>query len=239
MSPHLPRHQLEELAVRDDAMLRAHVDGCGACSARLQALLSARASFVQERDPQAFARRVFSQRRSRRRPTHWLWAAALASAAALLLIWVRDDDTIRYKGGHNFQVFVQRHGSPEILADGQPLAAGDQLAFAYSLAEPRYLLLLSIDDTGAITKYYPLDARSGSPLGPTTRRPLPVGIELDAHRGEERLVALFSRTPIDETRARDALREALRNAHARGLGVRDMGPLLLPAEQTSVWFRKP
>lgn len=239
MSPHLPRHQLEELAVREDAVLRAHVDACEACSARLQALLSARASFVQARDQHAFARTVISRRKSRRRPTHWLWAATLAAAAALLVIWMRDDPTVRYKGGTLFQVFVQRDGSPQSLANGQRLAAGDQLAFAYSLTEPRYLLLLSIDDTGTITKYYPLDARPASPLGPTRPRPLPVGIELDGHRGEERLVALFSRTPLDEARVQNALRKALHDAQARRLGVGEMGPLMLPAEQTSVWFRKP
>ncbi len=196
---------------------------------------------MQRRDPQAFARQVAARRSEKRQARRWFGPAALfvAAAAALLLVWLRSEPAIRYKGGHSFQVFVQQHGAPELLADGQALAAGDQLAFAYSLSEPRYLLLLSIDDTGEITKYYPVDAASESPLRPAARAPLSVGVELDAHRGEERLVALFSREPLDEARVRDALRAALQEARAHGPGIANMGALALHAEQTSVWFRKP
>lgn len=227
MTPHLPRHQLEELAA-DRGRADSHLDACAQCTARLRALERARASFLARRDPQSFALTLVARRP---KPSATRFAPYfLAAAAAIMLLWLRpDSDAVRYKGSaQKLQTFVQRAGQVQALADGQPLAAGDQLAFVYTLSEPRHLLLISIDETGAIARYY------SGPLEPATRAQLPVGIELDAHRGEERLFALFSREPIDEARVRAGLKTALREAH----GVAGM-KLLLPVEQTSTWFRKP
>jgi hypothetical protein len=245
IAPHPPRHRIEELvAGRDDGELRTHVDACAECTKRVQALEQARASFLRRRDPIQFARVVVARREaaSRARPRlPGRWASlALAAAAAVCFLWVRRDapDAIRLKGGRSLQAFVQRDGRPVALEDGQPLKEGDRLAFTYSLSEARHLLLLSIDDTGAITRYYPVDADHGA-LAPAARAQLPLGVELDAHRGEERLVALFSREPLDEARAKDALRNALRAAQAQGRGIASMTTLAVPAEQASVWFKKP
>lgn len=245
MTSHPPRHRIEELLAgpERDPELRTHVEGCADCSARLRAMSDARASFVGRRDPGSFARVIAERSRDAQKKTPVLRRLAVAlAAAAVMLLGVRlampEPTAIRFKGQASLQVFVQRDGGAEEVTNGQALETGDQLAFVYTLAEAQNLLLLSIDESGAMTRYFPA-ASASALLSPAARAQLPVGIELDAHRGEERLFALFSRETIDEARARDALQESLRAARARGVGIAGMSPLQLPAQQTSLWFRKP
>jgi hypothetical protein len=241
LTTHLPRHRLEALSGGHDPDARAHLVACTACADRLEQLEAARATFLARRDPMKFAREV-TARPQPRRPisrARWVGAAALAAVAALALLMVRGaPESIRYKGGSDLHAFVERDGRPRALTNGEPLRAGDRLAFTYAAREPRHLLLLSIDEAGAITRYYPED-EGDAPLPPAARAQLPVGIELDSHRGEERLVALFSLEPLDEAQVRQDLREALRESRVRDGGVAGMQRLDIAAEQASVWFRKP
>jgi hypothetical protein len=57
-------------------------------------------------------------------------------------------------------------------------------------------LLLGIDDTGAITRYFPADGETSATLPAGARVQLPVAIELDHHRGQERIVALTQRAHL-------------------------------------------
>jgi hypothetical protein len=245
VTTHPPRHRLEELLAGSlrDAKLRGHVDACAECTARLSAMNEARAAFVGHRDPTSFARLVADRGGLRKQKTSLLRRAGFGlAAAAIVLLGARlampEPAAVRFKGPANLEVFVHRNGQTQPVENGQALAAGDQLAFVYTLAEAQSLLLLSIDESGAVTRYFPSES-GAAVLSPAARAQLPVGIELDAHHGEERLFALFSRAPIDEPRAREALRQALRDARARGVGIAGMTRPELPAQQSSVWFRKP
>jgi hypothetical protein len=260
MSEHLARHVLERLLV-DDARdsvppeLRAHLSGCERCSHRMRRLGRARAEYAAARPAARFAQRVAATAAARREPSRWLQlrrpsvavtvAAVLAAAIAVLAVQPlaapHEPDAIRYKGSTvELQVYVRRGAQTRALRAGEALSAGDQLAFAYSLAQPRHLLLFGIDDAGTISRYFPDAALAPNAVLPAgSGRQLPVGIELDARRGQERLVALFSDAALDEARARAALGAALRQARARGRGVAELGELALPAEQVSVWFEKP
>ncbi len=252
MTAHPSRNRLEELTAGSsragDAELRTHVDGCGACSARVAAMQAARSAFLRRRTPTEFARSVMGKLRTSsarpKRPRRFLRVAPyVLAAASLVLVCIRltapSAGTIRLKGSSRLDVFVRRNGHAQALHDGEALMPGDQLAFAYTIPDARNLLLLSIDDSGIVTRYFPRDASTGSHLGPALRAQLPMGVELDAHRGEERLFALFSRDAIDEAKTRAALERALRDAKSSGGGIASMNRLALPLEQSSVWFRKP
>jgi hypothetical protein len=112
------------------------------------------------------------------------------------------------------------------------------LAFVYSLDRPRHLLLLGIDDAGTVTRYFPAQGTGGAPLAASPHAQLPVGIELDARKGEERLYGLFSDSVLDEAEARRALTQALSRARTHGAGIPSMGEVDLPVRAVSVWFRK-
>jgi hypothetical protein len=261
MSEHLARHVLERLLVDDprDALApdaRAHLSACAPCAARMQAIVLARGEYAAGQPAAQFARAVAERAAARQDAPSVLrwparrWAAGCAAlaAAAVIALALRGalspsgPDAIRYKGpAAALQVYVRSGAQMHALRQGEGLRAGDQLAFTYTLSQPQHLLLYGIDDAGTVTRYFPDPALApaGTTLPAGVTRQLPIGIELDARRGRERLVALFSPAPLDEARARAALAAALQAARTRGDGIAELGELSLPAAQASVWFDKP
>lgn len=255
MSEHLPRHLLEAYSadasrLPNTSELRGHLAGCERCSARLREIESARAAFLQDHPANEFARRVIAAtkpgvmtpRRSRLLVGRSAASGALVLAAAASLLLLRDpsEPAIRSRGANvAMQAYVQSGAGVHVLREGEVLSGGTQLAFTYTLYEPRHLLLLGIDDAGTITRYFP-DGKivQSSALRAGSKRQLPVGIELDARRGRERLIALFSAGPISEDSARAALEASWREARARGRDIAEPFELALPAQQISLWFDK-
>jgi len=259
---HVPRHLLEDLVARPDAPEhegpRSHLAGCESCRARRQALEAERARFAAGRDARSFAAAAAERARKlpasvpppapvRARAPVWPRAAlalgACALAAGLLLGWLPrpsepDPNAVRLKGGARLELFVKRGSAAVPLRDGAALAPGDRVGFVYSLPAPRHLLLLGIDDTGAITRYFPADGHASAALPAGARVQLPVAVELDQHRGQERIVALFSTEPLDETNARVALLSAYPHRSGSALLLTEPPRIDLPAELSGAWFRK-
>jgi hypothetical protein len=233
----------------DDAS--EHLARCEHCAARRAAIESARGAFLEQRPALELLRAVRARAEATPPPTRprmltlrrvALGASLFAAAALLMLVLRPAPPSIRFKGAPAIEVYVKRGTRSAALRDGDALGAGDHLGFVYSLPKPRHLLLLSIDDTGAISRYFPVSDGAGAepPLSAGARAQLPIGVELDAHRGEERLIALFADAPLDEAQARDALRAAFEQIRARKLGLAALPKLeLAGADEASVWFRKP
>ena len=191
-----------------------------------------------------------------------LWVAAAAMTAGAVVLWQRSGPSprsldprpgeparalsvegpgeVRLKGAASrLDTYVKRgSGAVSALQNGDTLSAGDQLAFTVTLAEPRYLLLLGVEAGGGVTRYFP--AAGAAPAGPLAAgtAQLEVGVRLDDSRGEERMIALFSRAPLneDEVRSRIALALAARR-NAPG-GEPEPLSLELGAEHAEIWFRK-
>jgi hypothetical protein len=108
-----------------------------------------------------------------------------------------------------------------------------------AISEPRHLLLLGVDGRGAITRYFPIEGAAAAPLATGARVQLPLGVELDEQRGDERLIAFFGARPPDEAAVRRALAAELERVRREGRGLASLEPIDVPADQTSIWFRKP
>jgi hypothetical protein len=265
VNQHLVRHQLERLAAGDPhapvaPALRVHVAGCDHCTTRLRALQASKTRFLSRNPAEEFARATFARAEVPApvvEPRPWASKRMVAAAtsgiaiAAVLLLWVGRNtwdgtsgattSEIRLKGGVSLQV-VAKHGDRMLrLHDGDALFPGDELAFEYSVDRPKYVLLLGIDDSGAITRYFPQAGtpEATSPVRASPRAQLPIGIQLDARKGEERLYALFSDALLDEVAVRAALTRALESARASGGGIAALPPVELEAQAISIWFRKP
>ena len=239
MTTHLSGPELERLAAGGEPP--AHAARCGDCAAAVVAIADARARYLAAYPADALVRAV--RQRVERRRGGWLasrgtiavgLACALA-ASALLVVWPRGEapPTVRTRGPAVSLVTYVRRGSETFAAsDGQALRAGDRLSFVYVAPDPRRLLLLGIDDSGTVSRY-----AAAAPLAPG-RGQLPVGLRLDARRGEERLVAVFGSVEPDEDAVRAALASALAAAREAGGGVGDMR-LELSEDHATIWFRKP
>lgn len=202
---HLSAFQLDALALDtlppdEAARYRAHLASCDACRA--------------DRDHAAelashFTRNVLPRTRPRARQ-RWrlLIAPAFVLAAALGLLIVRGGEPepeITIKGGATWRVVASRGDAQFAVHDGSVLAAGDHVRFVIIPDGARYLLVASIDGSGAVSMYYPYDgARSGAIAGAQVE--LPDSIVLDAAPGPERLFALLSDEPIAADDVRDQLR---------------------------------
>lgn len=257
MTSHLTRRQLEQLVVDDPRapvppVLRVHLAGCDRCSVRRLALDAARSRFLATYPAVEFARIVVARaatpvpaapprRRTRPMIAPAVGVFALAAAALLWLYPAAERGAIRSKGGVSLEVIAKRGAIQSPLVDGDALSPGDQLAFSYSLDRSRHLLLFGVDETGEITRYFPSASASDASLTATPRAQLPIGIELDARRGDERLYALFSELALDEADVRNAVLRELAAVRARGGGIGAMREIDLsrPVSQITVWFHKP
>jgi hypothetical protein len=234
MTTHLSGPELERLAAGGEPP--AHAATCSDCAAGVAALADARARYLAAHPPDELVRAVRERRRRgpfASRGTIAVGLACALAAGALVAVWPRGEGpAVRSRGPDVALVtYVLRGTETFVAGDGEELRAGDRLSFVYAAPDPRRLLLLGIDDSGTISRY------AAAPLA-TGRGQLPVGLRLDARRGEERLVAVFGRVEPDEAAVRAALAGALAAARKEGGGVGEMR-LELSQDNATIWFRKP
>jgi hypothetical protein len=241
---------------------RRHVAGCRDCKLRLDDIARARASYLAAYPAADFVRQVAARAERVRRAAAaatdavtgdppvpgWGRRLWLAGAGGLVLALggialfaipsgrpPRAPDEIRLKGGVTWSVYANRGTRTWPVSEGETLKPGDRLAFAYSVPQDRYLVLLGIDDAGTLAQYGP----DGSPVRLSRGQGrVPFAIELDARPGEEQLVALFSQTPLDVAVAKQALAAGAAAARAGNRHVA-AADLKLPAEIVISRFKKP
>ncbi len=229
----------------------AHLQDCPHCQGQLAALRQAHDAFLA-RFPhqQSLPRRATTPatlrlRRPRWQP--WLWAAgpALVAASAVVLFAVQppaaDTDMpkvagVRVKGGTIVEIAVGR-GSTSSSFVGQPLRAGDRLAFRYTTTLS-YLMVVSLESSGEVSIVLPASGQTSIPIEPGRQVRLPEGMELDDYPEPERLVALFSAAPLRTDVVKSRIMQAylaLGPFARQGLEIGNLG---LPAEQLSWLLEK-
>jgi hypothetical protein len=256
MTTHLARHELERVAADDPAtrvppVLRVHIACCDVCRTRLRALNTARSKFLAWEPPNDFARETVAlagPALAGREPRDWardFRNLAIAGLFAFFLgsvFWYGHEAASswsRVQAGTAVQVLAMRDGRETRLRDGDALGAGEKLELEYSLTRARYVLLLGVDETGRIRRYFPgADGPAqDSLLVPTSKSRLPP-IDVDEHGGEQRIYALFADAPIMEGVARQAISQAAGSAWAAGNRLAEMPALDLPVQSFSFWFRR-
>jgi hypothetical protein len=257
MRDHLQRHQLERLASEDPAarirpVLRVHVSMCDHCQTRLRALHTAKLRFLDAYPAREFARITYlfaSPAAGGREPGDWTRElrravyAGLVAVFAVAFLWYGHEAAVSWvhaHGGASFHLVVTHDGLERRLEDGGVVHPGDRVAFAYSLEQARHLLLLGVDDTGVVRRYFPVAgaAEAAPPLPAAEHATLTVSLPVDSRTGEERLYALFSEEPLAESDARAAVSNAAGEAWSTGRRLEETPSLDLPAQAISVWFRR-
>ncbi|HJZ87507.1 MAG TPA: zf-HC2 domain-containing protein [Polyangia bacterium] len=188
---------LGELEEQETASLRAHLDSCSHCTARLAAMDSEREQFGRQ-----FGAWVPSKPRGRR--FRWrLWpvlSLAAAAAAILLVVELRPErgglPTIRGKGQSRLEFYVRHQGVVRRGSTGEAVLAGDALRFAYSSGAPGYLAVISLDGRGRATVYYPPQSTM-IPIAAGDDILLPASTILDDAPGPEQIWGVFCRVPLD------------------------------------------
>jgi hypothetical protein len=217
----------------------------------LRALNTARSKFLAWEPPNDFARETVAlagPATPRREPRDWSRDFPNFAVIGLLTFFLGSafwygheaaSSWSRVQAGTAVQVLAMRDGRETQLRDGDALGAGEKLELEYSLTRARYLLLLGVDETGRIHRYFPgADASAQDALlVPTSRARLPP-IDVGAHGGDQRIYALFADVPIMEAVARQAISQAAGAAWAAGNRIAHMPALDLPVQSFSIWFRR-
>jgi hypothetical protein len=243
--------------------ISAHVRNCERCASALGELIAAREELLGP-DPLAqslaASRSILAMMEDRRRKTWWRFVVPLtltpvaATAMVLLVVALRvapqsptenpkisaattgSAGGVRSKGTLIVEAFCKRGDRVFPVKDGDDFLAGDRLRFAYTKDQPGVLLVFGVDDAGRIFPYYRDDALVGVNAPPGGAVMLPESVELDDHRGWERVFSLWTPAPLGEDTIRAAVAEAMA---AVGGDIRQTSHLSVAAEQVTFLLRRP
>ena len=175
----LERHLLDP----DGSEIAAHVRDCERCRDRV-------AQMRQQGDD--FRRFVYPAtldqvtRPRFRRPWRTLWLLAPAAGLAAVLLLVRPGPTSDYVGTKGGAVTLTAYAGlasgTRPVDEGEAVPASASLRFRVRTSEPCNLTLLSVDESGQVSKLYSREVR-----GDIT---LPGGVQLDGKAGAERFFAV-------------------------------------------------
>jgi anti-sigma factor RsiW len=206
---HLSTFALDALALdalTDDeaAQARSHLADCAECRANAEAGNQLRHRFASRIEPT-----LATARHRQRRWRGWFAlgiATPLVAAAVALLVYVRPrpvastvppEAELGIKGDRPiFEVYARRGAHVFAVQNDAVLAPGDEIRFAVAPNGSAFVLIASIDGSGSMTVYYPYNGAKSANVDPRSRTELPGSIVLDAAQGPERVVAVFSRAPI-------------------------------------------
>lgn len=185
----------------------------------------------------------------------WLsWAAPLAATAVVMYIalpqdrpdvadraGVTIDDGVRPKASAEaleptLQIYRDRGGAPEPLADGAAVAPGDVIQVAYKAGDQAHGVIVSVDGAGSVTLHWPPQASGTTALDGGGEHTLERAWALDDAPGFERFWFVTGPLPLDVS----AVLKAAEQIAGSGLAATSPGlPIQQRVEQQSVLLRKP
>jgi len=223
------------------------------CANTIAELAEARVQLVDDGAQETWAlNRIFAEARARRQQSRRRWLplaflplAAAATFALVLSTSVSDParlpssavqaPQIRSKGALLLETFYRRGEMVALAEDGAPFLQGDRLRFRYTLAEDGHIAIFSVDDRGQVFPFYPASALGSQLAAAGAQVMLPGSIELDGHKGWERVYAVWSPEPLPG----ELLRSAVAEAYAGASGdLTKMDDLAAGAHQASLLMRR-
>ena len=241
------------------AAFAEHVGACGRCSTLLAEITEARSLLLGANPAETSLRaarmilEAVKQRRTRRPWLRFLVPVLLVPAAAATLLLVKptlnplgrgNQPGSTIKGRLIVETYCKRGEAVFPAQDGADFLEGDRLRIAYTQDRPGFLVVFGVDDQGRVFPYYQEQGQEqgqeqqlvGMRVAAGARVFLPGSVELDNHKGWERIFAVWSEAPL----ADDAMRRTVASVLATAGGdIRRVTVLDLPVEQVSLLLRRP
>jgi len=206
----LTNYAVNNCTEAERSRIEQHLRNCSQCRSKLQQLQDQQIRFLQKHpfekvspvEPKGPGKQYFL-----RRPIHTLAAMIILFFATGLFIYLHEKPapSTRIKGTTALTLYAKTaEGKIETRTDHhyQP---GENVQFAYSCAQNNWFILLSIDQSGTITRFYPTQSDSSVQLPRGQLIPLPNSIILDNYLGKELFVAVFSEHPLNAAAIEDKL----------------------------------
>jgi hypothetical protein len=233
----LDRLALGELDESERPAIEAHLGTCTDCAAARVRLADERTAFAREAAVANLAADVLV-RSEKKEDADWrgLWRrffiplGAIAVAVVVMVV-TAERPGVRTKGEFSLSPYVLHPESSTTgtLHLGEPLHPGDRLQFRYNGARAGHLTIVSVDEAGNVSLYYP-PGPTAAPVAAGQDIPLSTSVELDATLGREVIIGVRCDAPI----ATDAVMNAARRAveGVKGRAATELGPLGLPCAET-------
>jgi len=183
---------------RTGANVAPHLAGCERCRTRLARM---------EREGEDFRRFVLPatldavlEKNAPRRRRTWLWLLGIAPVAAVaaLIVAIRPSQPpegyVGEKGGMSLVAYLGAPSGAKVVLDGQAVQASAALRFSVTPAGRCNLWVVSVDESGQISRIYPTLGEGGAPV--SKQGALPGGAVLDGRAGLERFYAVCSPAPL-------------------------------------------
>ncbi len=223
-----------------DHPVQSHLDACERCRERLVEWEQADEKFRTEVFP-ATEEKVVERLSGRRTGilkffTYPRLAAASAVVLALVLAVAlshpreedRESTYIGIKGTLGLEVYCQRAGQVFRVHTGDRLLPEDRIRFAVSTSGAGHLMIVSVDQRGEVSLFYPLGPVVGG------RAELEGSTILDESKGPERIFVVFSEEVFDFGAVQAAVEQGLKEAG----GVEKLERLPLELAQNSLLLHK-
>jgi hypothetical protein len=143
----------------------------------------------------------------------------------------------RFKGEVALAVYALQGDEVVEVAPGQALRPGDRIQFTYTSGPLNHLVLVGVDGTGVISRYYPDEGGLSQPVVPGSEMILEDSLVLDDAPGPEVFVAVFSDHPVDVVDVERATHEALERGGPRATLDVELPPGVYGAV-TTTWIAK-
>jgi hypothetical protein len=190
--------------------LREHIQGCLYCRGFLEKLESEKALFLQKHPYESAAPDLSAAESGSS-------SKGLYAAAALLALFLtaglyfftnpREPET-RIKGETGIEIHVKEAGQAAVSRTEHVYYPGEYIQVSYSCGKENMFTLMSIDETGKITCYFPAAQESSMVLERGAGIPLPNSSVLDDYLGRELFMAVFSEQKLDLSEVKDGIRRS-------------------------------
>ena len=200
---------------RDASPIAPHVAQCEHCRARIARMEREAEEFRRFVLPATLDAVVDKNAPRRRRPWMWLLAVAPAAAAFALFISLRPsgppEGYVGEKGGMSLVAYVEAPGGAKAVVEGQAVRPSAALRFTVGGAARCNLWIVSVDESGQISRIYPTQGDQGAKVS-GNRIALPGGAVLDGRPGLERFYGMCTSEPVAYGKVVECVREAVQTA---------------------------
>lgn len=188
--------------------IQGHVSICAKCRETIRIWECDRKAFLQKYPFERFERETVSTKSLLSK----LWrqiitypfpvwktsfaCATIAAMAVILLIPRQEQNLILSKGGTSLGFYVVRGNEIQTGRDQMKLAPDDEMKFYYSSERSEFLLLVGIEEDGALSVYYPFGGGESQPISKGSKVFLREAIRWKPHTSSEKFYAIFSEKPV-------------------------------------------
>ncbi len=217
--------------------IAAHVLTCAPCRSYVESFRSENAAFVRSHPFEETARTVASA--SVRRLIPFRMRSIYGIAASIVIAFTtgymlhsqQPLQSMRTKGSVGLAVYVKNARGEIEKRKEQVYVAGERIQFLYSCDTRNKFMLLSVDTSAAVTRYYPVTGDSSVALEPGQDIPLPHSILLDDYAGKEVFFGVFSENKVPAASVQDSLTADFartNNLDSIGIALKDAAIWKLP-----------